>query len=71
MQDVALVYVISGTLIVSQKVTECEEEVHMFTAYPGEIVGGLAVLTGEPSFFTIRAKHFTRIALISKSTFYR
>lgn len=42
----------------------------MFTAYPGEIVGGLAVLTGEPSFFTIRAKHFTRIALISKNTFY-
>ncbi|KAJ8914982.1 hypothetical protein NQ315_002506, partial [Exocentrus adspersus] len=69
-KDVALVYVISGGLIVSQKLTECDEEVHMFTAYPGEIVGGLAVLTGEPSFFTIRAKHFTRIALLSKSTFY-
>ncbi|CAH1099649.1 unnamed protein product [Psylliodes chrysocephalus] len=69
-QDAALVYVISGALIVSQKVTEGDEEVHMFTAHPGEIVGGLAVLTGEPSFFTIRAKHFTRIALISKSTFY-
>lgn len=66
-----MVYVISGTLIVSQKMTECEEEVHMFTAYPGEIVGGLAVLTGEPSFFTIRAKHLTRIALISKNTFYK
>lgn len=64
-------YVISGTLMVSQKMTERDEEVHMFTAYPGEIVGGLAVLTGEPSFFTIRAKHFTRIALISKNTFYR
>lgn len=56
--------------MVSQKVTEGEDEVHMFTAYPDEIVGGLAVLTGEPSFFTIRAKHFTRIALISKNTFY-
>lgn len=43
----------------------------MFTAHPGEIVGGLAVLTGEPSFFTIRVKHTSRIALISKSTFYR
>lgn len=69
-KDVALVYVISGALIVSQKVTEGEDEVHMFTAYHGEIVGGLAVLTGEPSFFTIRAKHFTRIALLSKNTFY-
>jgi lysophospholipid hydrolase len=67
---VALVYVISGALIVSQKVTEGEEEVHMFTAYHDEFVGGLAVLTGEPSFFTIRAKHFTRIALLSKNDFY-
>jgi lysophospholipid hydrolase len=69
-KDVALVYVISGALIVSQKVTEGEEEVHMFTAYHDEFVGGLAVLTGEPSFFTIRAKHFTRIALLSKNDFY-
>ncbi|XP_056642323.1 neuropathy target esterase sws isoform X1 [Diorhabda sublineata] len=69
-KDAALVYVISGALVVSQRITEGDEEVHMFTAHPGEIVGGLAVLTGEPSFFTIRAKHFTRIALISKTTFY-
>ncbi|XP_050506232.1 neuropathy target esterase sws isoform X3 [Diabrotica virgifera virgifera] len=69
-KDAALVYIIAGALVVSQRVTEGEEEVHMFTAHPGEIVGGLAVLTGEPSFFTIRAKHLTRIALISKSTFY-
>jgi len=47
-----------------------QEEVHMFTAYPGEMVGGLAVLTGEPSFFTIRAKHCSHIALLSKTTFY-
>ena len=56
--------------MVSQKVTEGDDEVHMFTAYHGEFVGGLAVLTGEPSFFTIRAKHFTRIALLSKNAFY-
>ncbi|CAH1994196.1 unnamed protein product [Acanthoscelides obtectus] len=69
-KDAALAYVISGALVVSQRMTESEEEVHMFTAYHGEIVGGLTVLTGEPSFFTIRAKHFTRLALISKTTFY-
>lgn len=50
--------------------TDNQEEVNMFTAHPGEIVGGLAVLTGEPSFFTIRAKHACRIALLSKSTVY-
>jgi lysophospholipid hydrolase len=71
---VALIYVISGTLTVSQRNAAShvlDDEVHMFTAHQGEIVGGLAVLTGEPSFFTIKAKHFTRIALLSKSTFYR
>ena len=43
----------------------------MFVAHPGEIVGGLAVLTGEPSFFSIRAKHASRIAMLSKTTFYK
>ncbi|XP_011269087.1 neuropathy target esterase sws isoform X2 [Camponotus floridanus] len=72
-KDVALVYVLSGSLIVSQRVSEgrdAGQEVHMFSAHQGEIVGGLAVLTGEPSFYTIRAKHPSRIALLSKSTFF-
>lgn len=66
-------YVLSGSLIVSQRVSEgrdAGQEVHMFSAHQGEIVGGLAVLTGEPSFYTIRAKHASRIALLSKSTFF-
>ncbi|XP_065333820.1 neuropathy target esterase sws isoform X4 [Cloeon dipterum] len=72
-KDVALIYVISGMLTVSQKSAvnpQEDDEVYMFSASHGEVVGGLAVLTGEPSFFTIKAKHFTRIALLSKSTFY-
>ncbi|XP_071626709.1 neuropathy target esterase sws isoform X1 [Temnothorax longispinosus] len=72
-KDVALVYVLSGSLIVSQRVSEgrdAGQEVHMFSAHQGEIVGGLAVLTGEPSFYTIRAKHSSRIALLSKLTFF-
>ncbi|RZF45186.1 hypothetical protein LSTR_LSTR009957 [Laodelphax striatellus] len=73
-KDVALVYLLTGTLAVSQKLLDSrsreEEEVHMFSAHPGEIVGGLAVLTGEASFFTIRAKHSSRIALLSKTTVY-
>ncbi|XP_011863484.1 PREDICTED: neuropathy target esterase sws isoform X1 [Vollenhovia emeryi] len=72
-KDVALVYVLSGSLIVSQRVSEgrdAGQEVHMFSAHQGEIVGGLAVLTGEPSFYTIRAKHASRIALLSKLTFF-
>lgn len=34
-QDVALVYILSGTLVVSQKMAEGDSDVHMFTAYPG------------------------------------
>jgi lysophospholipid hydrolase len=62
---------LSGTLVVSQKIADGGHEVTMFVAHPGEIVGGLAVLTGEPSFFSIRAKQPSRIALLSKTTFYR
>nr|XP_012146470.1 PREDICTED: neuropathy target esterase sws isoform X7 [Megachile rotundata] len=72
-KDVALVYVVSGALLVSQRVSEGRDvgqEVYMFSAHQGEIVGGLAVLTGEPSFYTIRAKHPSRIALLSKPTFF-
>lgn len=66
-----MIYLISGSLHVSQKMMDGAEAVHMFTAHAGEVVGGLAVLTGEPSFFTIRAKHYTLIGLISKSNFYK
>lgn len=61
----------SGSLSVYQrKMEENEEEIHLYTVYPGEIIGGLPVLTGEQSFFTVRTKHFSRVALISKNTIY-
>ncbi|KAK6631772.1 hypothetical protein RUM43_013836 [Polyplax serrata] len=69
-EDVALIYLLSGALVLSQRMTDDQHEVHMFTAHPGEVIGGLAVLTGEPSFFTIKAKHSSKIAMLSKSTFY-
>ncbi len=69
-KDVALVYVISGTLSVSQRTCSKDEDVQMFLAHAGELVGGLAVLTGEPSFFTVRSRHTACIAMLSKSTFY-
>lgn len=64
-------YLMSGSLSAYQRKTEDnEEEIHLYTVYPGEIVGGLPVLTGEQSFFTIRTKHSSRVGLISKSTIY-
>ncbi|XP_024215702.1 neuropathy target esterase sws isoform X3 [Halyomorpha halys] len=69
-KDVALLYLLGGLLNVSQNSAEEEDEVHMFTAHPGEVVGGLAVLTGEPSFFSIRTKTAACVAMISKTTIY-
>ncbi|CAH1402896.1 unnamed protein product [Nezara viridula] len=69
-KDIALLYLLGGLLNVSQNSAEEEDEVHMFTAHPGEVVGGLAVLTGEPSFFSIRTKTAACVAMISKTTIY-
>lgn len=69
-KDVALVYVVSGTLSVSQRACNKNEDVQMFQAHAGELVGGLAVLTGEASFFTVRSKHTACVAMLSKATFY-
>jgi lysophospholipid hydrolase len=66
--DCGLVYILSGTLTLTQR--ENEREVLMFNAHCGEFVGALAVLTGEPSIFTIKAKHHSRVAVMSSSEFY-
>ncbi|ODN06433.1 Neuropathy target esterase sws, partial [Orchesella cincta] len=66
--DCGLVLVISGLLTLTQR--ENDRDVLMFNAHPGEFVGALAVLTGEPSIFTIRAKHHTKVAAMSSSAFY-
>lgn len=69
-EDLAIIYILSGVISVSQKLTDVEEEVHMFTAYHGDVLGGLAVLTGEPSIFTVRTKHTCRLAFIPINSFY-
>lgn len=71
MQETALVYILMGTLTVSQHESDGTKDVQLFTACPGDLVGGLAVLSGDPSFFTVRAKHAARIATITRETFFR
>lgn len=46
-------------------------QVKLYSAQPGEMVGMLAVLTGEPSFFTTRTKSDVILAVITKTDFYR
>ena len=47
------------------------EQRTLFSVHPGELVDPLAVLTGEPAFFTIRSRTDARVVVISKSDFYR
>lgn len=69
-EDVALLYVIAGALNVSQKTVDKKEESYLFVVHSGEIMGALAVLSGEPSLFTVRTRHFCQVGILSKKYTY-
>ncbi|XP_015278588.1 PREDICTED: patatin-like phospholipase domain-containing protein 7 isoform X1 [Gekko japonicus] len=69
-QDVNIRFVISGMLHVYQRKIDSEEETCLFITHPGELVGQLAVLTGEPLIFTLKANRDCTFLAISKSHFY-
>ncbi|KAM6038374.1 patatin-like phospholipase domain-containing protein 6 isoform 1-T1 [Chlamydotis macqueenii] len=69
-QDVSLHFVLWGCLHVYQQMIDKAEDVCLFLTQPGEMVGQLAVLTGEPLIFTIKANRDCTFLKISKSDFY-
>ncbi|XP_048198094.1 patatin-like phospholipase domain-containing protein 6 isoform X1 [Perognathus longimembris pacificus] len=69
-QDASLHFVLWGCLHVYQRMIDKAEDVCLFVAQPGELVGQLAVLTGEPLIFTLRAQRDCTFLRISKSDFY-
>ncbi|XP_056135443.1 patatin-like phospholipase domain-containing protein 6 isoform X4 [Lampris incognitus] len=69
-QDVSLHFVLSGCLHVYQRMIDKQDAVCLFVTQPGEMVGQLAVLTGEPLIFTIKAIRDCTFLKISKSDFY-
>ena len=69
-QDVSLHFVLWGSLHVYQRMIDQAEDVCLFVVQPGELVGQLAVLTGEPLIFTLRAQRDCTFLRISKSDFY-
>ncbi|XP_045922349.1 patatin-like phospholipase domain-containing protein 7a isoform X1 [Micropterus dolomieu] len=69
-QEVSMQFVISGLLHVYQRMIDREEETRLFVTHPGELVGQLAVLTGEPLLFTVRAQRDCSFLSISKTHFY-
>lgn len=70
LQDVSLHFVLWGCLHVYQRMIDKAEDVCLFVVQPGELVGQLAVLTGEPLIFTLRAQRDCTFLRISKSDFY-
>lgn len=71
LQEVSILFVISGLLHVYQRRIDREEETRLFVTRPGELVGQLAVLTGEPLIFTVRAQRDCSFLSISKTHFYQ
>uniref|UniRef100_A0A8C2WBD3 lysophospholipase n=1 Tax=Cyclopterus lumpus TaxID=8103 RepID=A0A8C2WBD3_CYCLU len=69
-QDVNVEFVISGSLHVYQRMIDREEDTLLFVTHQGEMVGHLAVLTGEPLIFTVRAHRDCTFLSISKAHFY-
>ncbi|XP_035292255.1 patatin-like phospholipase domain-containing protein 7 isoform X1 [Anguilla anguilla] len=69
-QDVSVQFVISGLLHVYQRMIDREEDTLLFLTHPGEMVGQLAVLTGEPLIFSVRALRECTFLSISKTHFY-
>lgn len=69
--DCDLYFVISGHLdVLQQTVGKKSEQRIMYIAYAGELIGALSVLTGEPSFFTVRAAVDSCVVCIRKTDFY-
>lgn len=72
--DVLLIYVITGGLtLINHQPTKGTKKTdgNYITVHPGEVVGGLAVLTGESSLYTIKSKQFTRVGLLTKESVYK
>lgn len=74
--DVMLIYVISGGLNLlnyqpSKGIKKFSSESHAVNINVGEVVGGLAVLTGECSLYSIKSRIPSRVGLISKENVYR
>uniref|UniRef100_A0A8C3LJ03 lysophospholipase n=1 Tax=Chrysolophus pictus TaxID=9089 RepID=A0A8C3LJ03_CHRPC len=70
LQDVNVCFVVSGMLHVYQQKIDSEEDTCLLITHPGELVGQLAVLTGEPLIFPTKSNRDCSFLSISKSHFY-
>ena len=71
--DAGLIFIICGSLIMSQKNNDQEgkaSESVLYTAFAGECAGQLAMLTGEANFYTCEAREVSRVAVLSREAFF-
>ncbi|KAJ8038224.1 Neuropathy target esterase [Holothuria leucospilota] len=67
-KDTNLVFVASGTLQITQKIPETDIPKTVHVAQTGELLGEMAVMTGEPQQYAIKSgKSETVLALMSKN----
>jgi lysophospholipid hydrolase len=65
-----LFFIIDGQLYGTQKELNGDEST-VFNCYSDQFCGNMSVISGEPSLFTIKAKCYTEIAMISKDNFHK
>jgi lysophospholipid hydrolase len=71
-QDSCVYFIVSGKLKVyklSKDNTQSEEL--LYVAIPGEFVGVLSALTGEPSFISVKASTYSHLVAITKTNLYQ
>lgn len=44
---------------------------HSYNSYAGDLLGGLSVLTSETCQYTVRARHHTKVAILSRTSVYK
>ncbi|XP_063966189.1 patatin-like phospholipase domain-containing protein 7 [Lytechinus pictus] len=69
-QETNLMFLLKGTFLMLQTDEMTEKERTVFVVSPGEMIGELAVLTGEPALFTVKARQDCCVIAISKTRFY-
>ncbi|XP_072177075.1 patatin-like phospholipase domain-containing protein 7 [Diadema setosum] len=69
-QETNLMFVVTGTFSMIQTEEGSDQERTVFVVHPGEMIGELAVLTGEPTLFTVKARQDACVVAISKTMFY-
>lgn len=69
--DAALVYILSGSLIMSQRGDQDgNQDLVLYTASKGECVGQLAMLTGEANFYCCKAREHSIVAILPREAFF-